>query len=39
MGTENAVDEAEFYLSPAKWDEFCSALEGPPRNCPDCEVC
>ena len=31
------ADQAHFYLSPEKWDEFCAALDAPPRILP--EVC
>lgn len=28
------ADQTHFYLSPAKWDEFCAALDAPPKNLP-----
>lgn len=28
------ADQAHFYLSPEKWDEFCAALDAPPRDLP-----
>ena len=29
------ADQAHFYLSPRKWDEFCKALDAPPRQLPE----
>src|ERR1700681_1337031 len=29
------ADQAHFYLSPEKWDEFCAALDAPPRDVPE----
>ena len=29
------ADQAHFYLSPEKWDEFCAALDAPPRELPE----
>jgi uncharacterized protein (DUF1778 family) len=28
------ADQAHFYLSPKKWDEFCAALDAPPKELP-----
>ena len=28
------ADQAHFYLSPGKWDEFCAALDAPPKELP-----
>ena len=28
------ADQTHFYLSPDKWDEFCVALDGPPKDLP-----
>jgi uncharacterized protein (DUF1778 family) len=28
------ADQAHFYLSPKKWDEFCAALDAPPKPSP-----
>ena len=28
------ADQTHFYLSPKKWDEFCAALDAPPRVLP-----
>ena len=28
------ADQTHFYLSPEKWDEFCAALDAPPRELP-----
>jgi uncharacterized protein (DUF1778 family) len=28
------ADQAHFYLSPKKWDEFCAALDAPPKQLP-----
>ena len=28
------ADQTHFYLSPDKWDEFCAALDAPPRKKP-----
>lgn len=28
-------DQAHFYLSAEKWDEFCAALDAPPRDLPE----
>ena len=28
------ADQAHFYLSPEKWDEFFAALDAPPRELP-----
>lgn len=29
------ADQAHFYLSPGKWDEYCAALDAPPRELPE----
>ncbi len=29
------ADQAHFYLSPEYWDEFCAALDAPPRELPE----
>lgn len=29
------ADKTHFYLSPEKWDEFCAALDAPPRELPE----
>ena len=29
------ADQAHFYLSPEKWNEFCAALDAPPRQLPE----
>jgi uncharacterized protein (DUF1778 family) len=29
------ADQRHFYLSPAKWDEFCAALDAPPKDLPE----
>ena len=29
------ADQIHFYLSPQKWDEFCAALDAPPRELPE----
>ena len=29
------ADQTHFYLSPEKWDEFCAALDAPPRDIPE----
>lgn len=29
---EILADQAHFYLSPDRWDEFCKALDAPPRK-------
>ena len=29
------ADQTHFYLSPEKWDEFCAALDAPPRELPE----
>lgn len=29
------ADQAHFYLSPEKWDEFCAELDAPPRQLPE----
>jgi len=29
------ANQTHFYLSPEKWDEFCSALDAPPRELPE----
>jgi len=29
------ADQAHFYLSPEKWEEFCAALDAPPRDLPE----
>jgi uncharacterized protein (DUF1778 family) len=29
------ANQAHFYLSPEKWNEFCAALDAPPRNLPE----
>ena len=26
------ADQTHFYLSPEKWDEFCAALDAPPKR-------
>jgi len=28
-------DQSHFYLSPDKWNEFCAALDAPPRDLPE----
>jgi uncharacterized protein (DUF1778 family) len=28
------ADQVHFYLSPEKWDEFCAALDAPPKELP-----
>jgi len=28
------ADQVHFYLSSAKWDEFCAALDAPPKDLP-----
>jgi uncharacterized protein (DUF1778 family) len=28
------ADQVYFYLSPEKWDEFCAALDAPPKELP-----
>lgn len=28
------ADQTHFYLSPEKWEEFCAALDAPPRKKP-----
>ncbi len=28
------ADQTHFYLSPKKWDEFCAAMDAPPRKKP-----
>jgi uncharacterized protein (DUF1778 family) len=28
------ADQVHFYLSPGKWDEFCAALDAPPKDLP-----
>ena len=28
------ADQTHFYLSPDKWDEFCVALDAPPKDLP-----
>lgn len=28
------ADQTHFYLSPAKWEEFCTALDAPPSQKP-----
>ena len=28
------ADQTHFYLSPEKWDEFCAALDSPPKKKP-----
>lgn len=28
------ADQTHFYLTPEKWDEFCAALDAPPREKP-----
>jgi uncharacterized protein (DUF1778 family) len=28
------ADQANFYLSPKKWAEFCAALDAPPKELP-----
>ena len=29
------ADQNHFYLTPGKWDEFCAALDAPPRELPE----
>ena len=29
------ADQTHFYLSSDKWDEFCAALDAPPRDLPE----
>jgi uncharacterized protein (DUF1778 family) len=29
------ADQVHFYLSPEKWDEFCAALNAPPKVIPE----
>lgn len=29
------ADQAHFYLSAEKWEEFCAALDAPPRELPE----
>ncbi len=29
------ADQTHFYLSPEKWEEFCAALDAPPREVPE----
>jgi hypothetical protein len=29
------ANQPHFYLSPEKWDEFCSALDAPPSELPE----
>jgi uncharacterized protein (DUF1778 family) len=29
------ADQVHFYLSPEKWDEFCAALDAPPKVLPE----
>ena len=29
------ADQTHFYLSPEKWDEFCAAMDAPPREIPE----
>jgi len=29
------ADQSHFYLSPEKWEEFCAALDAPPRELPE----
>ena len=29
------ADQAHFYLSTKKWNEFCAALDAPPRDLPE----
>lgn len=29
------ADQTHFYLSREKWDEFCAALDAPPRELPE----
>ncbi|MFN0167917.1 MAG: DUF1778 domain-containing protein [Bryobacteraceae bacterium] len=29
------ADQAHFYLSAEKWEEFCAALDAPPRDLPE----
>ena len=29
------ADQAHFYLSPEKWQQFCAALDAPPRKLPE----
>lgn len=28
------ADQVHFYLSPDKWEEFCAALDAPPKDIP-----
>jgi uncharacterized protein (DUF1778 family) len=28
------AEQRHFYLSPGKWDEFCAALDAPPKDLP-----
>ena len=28
------ADQVHFYLSPGKWDEFCAAIDAPPKELP-----
>ena len=28
------ADQVHFYLSPEKWEEFCAALDSPPKDIP-----
>lgn len=28
------ADQVHFYLSPEKWEEFCAALDAPPKDIP-----
>ena len=28
------ADQVHFYLSPEKWDQFCAALDAPPKELP-----
>ena len=28
------ADQTHFYLSPGKWEEFCAALDAPPKDLP-----
>lgn len=29
------ADQAHFYLTPEKWNEFCAAMDAPPRDLPE----
>jgi uncharacterized protein (DUF1778 family) len=32
---EILANQRHFYLSPEKWDEFCAALDAPPKDLPN----